>query len=346
VVGALAAIVALTVPAAAQAELPRRPVAEVTTARVTLPGSLPGLIDAPQALAVTPNAVWIVHHRAGKVNRLDPATNEVVTTVDVAAPSGRGTGLERIAADERNAWVFNNDQAQLVHIAARTNRVVGSVPTTGDGYSAPVVDGDSVWAQLSNAGDIVRISARTNQLTKVVHVRDAPAWPLAIVAGALWAGSYDAGAPADRAAQLHRIDLQRGKVTKTVTGLTGSNGTVVGSDLWVSGCDWLGFPTYFTACPTLRRIEGRTGALEAEVDVGGLPFAASPAGHDTLVVQVVTGPGKPMWLTVIDARRNVAVAAYDLPRSEYPGALAYADGSVWLTNWTANTVSRLALPEQ
>jgi hypothetical protein len=253
--------------------------------------------------------------------------------------------LGRIAADARNVWVFASHEALLVHIDARTNRVVGTVPTTGDAGGSPVVDGNSVWAKLSNAGDVVRISARTHEVTEVVHVRDAPAWPLAIVDGALWAGSYDPGAPADRAVRLHRIDLERGTVTKTVAGLSGSSGAAVGSDLWISGCDYLGFPKFVTACPTLHRIDGRTGAVEAEVAVGGHPFDASRAGHDTLAVHVDMGPNQPMWLTVIDTRRNVAAAAYDLPPSEHPGGVAYADGSLWLTNWTANTVSSLELPE-
>jgi DNA-binding beta-propeller fold protein YncE len=344
----LVAVVAVAFPASAQTELPRRPLAEVITAQVMLPGPFPGQLHAPQHLAVTPNAVWIVHHRAGRVDRVDPTTNEVVTTVDLGLPSGRGPGLEGIAADARNVWVFNDDRALLVHIDARTNRVVGSVPTTGDPISGvPVVDGDSVWAKVSNAGDIVRISSRTNKVTKVVHVRDAPAWPLAIVDGALWAGSYDRSAPADQAAQLHRIDLKRGKVIKTVTGISGSGGTAVGEDLWIGGCDYLGRQQAATGCPSVRRIDGRTGAVKADVAIDGTYFSASNADHDALAVLVIQDirPNTPMWVTVIDTRRNAAVAAYDVAASEYPGNLAYGHGSLWLTDWTANAVSRIQLTQ-
>src|SRR5262245_43487853 len=210
-ISALAALMALAVPAAAQTEAPRHPLAEVTTEEITLPGPLPGVLHAPSPLAVTPNAVWIPHHRAGRVDRVDPTTNQVVTSVELGAPSGRGPGLEGVAADQRNVWVTDGDHAVLVHIDARTNRVVGSVPTTGDAFgNSVIVDGDSAWAQVSNAGDIVQIANRTNEVTKVVHVRDARVWPLAVVDGALWAASYDPSAPADKAAQLHRIDRRRG----------------------------------------------------------------------------------------------------------------------------------------
>jgi len=255
--------------------------------------------------------------------------------------------LEGITADDRNVWVTDEDHALLVHIDARTNRVVGSAPTTGDvGVGTAIVDGDSAWAQVSNTGDVVRISARSNKVTEVVHVRDAPVWPIAIADGALWVASFDPNAPADAAAQLHRIDRKHGKVTKTISGVSSGVGTAVGGDLWVGGCyAYTPTPLPTAGCRVMRRIDGRTGAVKAEVPFGATLFSASPAGDNAVAVLTIDAQRNfpIMQLTVIDTRSNAPVAVYDVPPSQYPGNLAYGYGSAWLTDWSANAVRRMQL---
>ena len=86
------------------------------------------------------------------------------------------------------------------------------MPTNGAIFNAPVIDGDTVWAALTALGDIAQISARTNKIIKKVHVGDfTVAWPLGIVGGSLWAGSYD---PRMQKAQLHRIVRKTAKVAR------------------------------------------------------------------------------------------------------------------------------------
>ena len=116
---------------------------------------------------------------------------------------------------------------------------------------------------------------------------------------------------------------------------------MLGRDLWLNNCSYLPPAEMLTACPDLVRVDGRTGKVEAKVPLGGHPYGATRLGADTLVVHVDTGPSSPMWLTEIDARDNVPTAIYDLPASDFPGGVASNQRSLWLTNWTANTVSRL-----
>jgi streptogramin lyase len=344
---AVVAVALLSEAAAAQEGVHRAPFADVVSDTIVLPGASPGVTDAPQHLAVTSDAVWIVYHRAGRVDRIDPETNQVVASVDVPVPGcvpGGCLGLERIAADQRSVWVYNNQQQSLAHIDPRTNRVVGSIPTSGLISTAPVIDHTSVWAALSPSGDVMRINARTEEVTKRVHVRDAPAWPLAVVDGVLWVGSYDPGAPPERAGALHRIDPATGRVTKTVYGATGTEAHVVDGDLWITGCGYLRLPEIIGACPSAKRVDGRTGALEADLPLGGVAFTASRGGGDAFVSYVENGPGTPAWLSVIDASTNRAVASYDLPESDAPAGLAFGDGSLWVTDWSANTVARVRIP--
>jgi YVTN family beta-propeller protein len=45
--------------------------------------------DGPNAISVTPDAVWIVNKDDGTLSRIDPETNEVDRTVSIGqAPAG------------------------------------------------------------------------------------------------------------------------------------------------------------------------------------------------------------------------------------------------------------------
>jgi hypothetical protein len=345
----LLSVATVTTAASAQVEPPRRPVADITTATTQLQGTSLNEVDVPQSLAVAPNAVWVVYHRAGRVDRVDPDTNAVVASVEVPGAvcdlvgEGGCSGLEGIAADERNVWVVNNEASELVHIDARTNRVVGSIETNGDMRATPVIDGDSVWAGISALGEIVQISARRNVVTKTVHL-GATGWPLAMVRGKLWAGSYDVHASPEKAWRLHRIDPGRARVTKTVTGVSATEASVVGDDLWLNGCAYLPFPQN-TMCRVLRKVDGRTGAVEAEVPIGGFP-AGIAALERHVVVATDTGPGvaTPKWLTVVDAATATTTGLYDLPPADAPNGVASGHGSLWITDWSANTLTRVTIP--
>jgi hypothetical protein len=346
---ALAAGIALAIglgdPASAQTTGQRQPLTAVTTAVTTLPGDSPGVYDTPQQLAVTSKAIWIGQHRAGRVVRVDPATQQVVASIDVPVPGcepGACAGLTDVVANERDVWVVNNQQAELVHIDARSNRVVGAVRTNGSVNYAPVLDGDSVWSTVSSSGDVVRISSRTHEIVQRVHVRNAQTWPLAIVGGNLWVGSSADGPGGTARPMLHRVDLDSGRITKTVRGVSGTAASVIDGDLWLSGCFWA--TRVPVPCPNVIRVDGHTGVRTGSVDVGARVSSTTPDDAGTLLVVVDQGPGRPFWMSVVDTKEQKVVASYDPPPATAPPGVAYGAGAFWVTNWTANTVSQIVLP--
>ena len=133
-------------------------------------------------------------------------------------------------------------------------------------------------------------------------------------------------------------------VTRTVSSVTGVDGRVVGDDLWLTGCWYLLLPDYVNACPSLHRVDGRTGALEAEVALDGLPVDPVRVDDDTLAVRLDTGVHTPMWITVVDTRRNAVVTAYDLPPADFSAGIAFGAGSLWVADWSANTITRTEVP--
>src|SRR5262245_25163521 len=119
--------------------------------RIALKGDDPGVTDMPWDLAVTPKAVWVLEPRAGEVQRVDPDTNKVAARIKLPAAScAPGTcGIDRIAADRRDVWLTNNAAGLLVHIDARTNKVVGQTDFRSGIHEPPVIDEDGAWI---NAG--------------------------------------------------------------------------------------------------------------------------------------------------------------------------------------------------
>jgi hypothetical protein len=49
-------------------------------------------------------------------------------------------------------------------------------------------------------------------------------------------------------------------------------------------------------------------------------------------------------VSVVDTRKQAVVAGYDPPAATAPPGIAYGAGALWVTDWTANTVSEVATP--
>jgi hypothetical protein len=298
--------------------------------------ALPGVVAAPLDLAVTSTAVWVIAPPAAEVYRIDPNTNRVVARVElpsrgcvaVACP-----GIDRIVGDARNVWVLNNGANTLVHIDARRNKVVGTVPIKTGVQTPPVLDAGGVWiAPDPTAGDIVYVDARSGEVEKTVHVGDAPAWPVAVVDGVLWAASavqLGPGRFGDEA--LHRIDPDTATVVATVPGMSGW-GDVVGDDIWLSR----------TCCPLVTRVDGQSGVPEGDVNVdGGSWFQA--AGGGSVWVRLFNRDGSRHWVTRVDPR-DASTTQVELPGGQRLGGLGYGHGSLWVTNWNQNAVYRMEVP--
>jgi len=106
-------------------------------------------------------SVWVPSDAEGKISRIDPATNEVIATVDVVA----GTFFLAFGMDA--VWAVASGQNLLQKIDPATNEVVGSVElgaqpgflAAGEGYVWVQEQGDGTVAKIDP--DSVEVVART-----------------------------------------------------------------------------------------------------------------------------------------------------------------------------------------
>lgn len=158
------------------------------------------------------------------VVRIDPATDQVVTTIDVFKSRQQGN----LAAGFGRVWVITADGTELVGIDPDTNRPDEPIPLGVVGADL-AVGTDGIWVVSSRDNAVVRVDPESRRVTgRIAELTDL----VAIVASAdldgVWAASAD---------MLHRIDPETLTVTATVPVGPGSRGGVAANDgsVWIRG---------------------------------------------------------------------------------------------------------------
>lgn len=108
-------------------------------------------------------SVWVPSDAEGKVSRIDPATNEVIATVDVVG----GTFFLAFGMDA--LWAVSSGEHTLQKVDPATNTVVGSVQlgtqpgflTAGEG---------AVWIQEQGDGTVARVDPDSVEVTNRTEV--------------------------------------------------------------------------------------------------------------------------------------------------------------------------------
>lgn len=133
---------------------------------------------APLGIATTPDAVWVTNRDgtedapAGKVVRIDPATNRVVAMLGMGGSFEGTAGPTGIAADSKTVWVGVPSLRSVVRINAVTNTVEARIPgfTCVEGQLAS--DESGVWVADCNA--LRRIDLQTDAIAKAIPVPGQP----------------------------------------------------------------------------------------------------------------------------------------------------------------------------
>ena len=187
---------------------------------------------APTQVTVAADAVWVGGWGTGKLVRVDPATNRVVTRIPVRGGAGgiaAGAGAVWVTSgeggDQRHGWVQRIDPSR--------NRVMATTPVPSGMLWDITIDGSSVWVG-SKLGGLWRIDAHTSKVTTIRKPGGAPeagaggVRHLAAGAGAVWVAG---------AGQLKRRDPRNGRMIATIPWADGSpaaRGAVGAGGVWFS----------------------------------------------------------------------------------------------------------------
>jgi class 3 adenylate cyclase/ABC-type oligopeptide transport system substrate-binding subunit/streptogramin lyase len=277
------------------------------------------LAVAAGAAALAGVAIVLVLVRGGGEPELSSLRSVAAFTADGKLAANVPTGVDTFDQHYLDGFVWSlNDGGSLAKIDPSTNEVVQAVPIGHDG--GWTVGGGSVWVANGDKPEVIRVDAQYGSTSRIALPKpsggDNPnPRGIAYGAGSLWVGQGQ---------RIVRLDPKSGKVRATIPA----------SDTWI--------------------LRFGDGALYAATPYNGDFFKVDPAS-DTVSWRSHIHPwlgdllpaGGWLWLTVdsdagvyrfseVDGNQNGFVHTGD-----GSGGLAFGDGSIWVTNWRAGTVSRV-----
>ena len=255
--------------------------------------------------AVSPNSVAVI----------DPKTNRVVAQVPV------GKRPVAVALGDGAVWVANADDQTVSRIDPRTRAVVDTIHL-GAAVSDLSVGSGAVWVANGNDATLTRIDTRFDTVQEAITLGGAatpypvPAFGVAAGAGGVWVTSG--------AHLVLRVDPSTDEnVARTTVALGPASVAVGAGGVWVA------------SATRLSRIEPRTNAVTASVNVPGTGGVATGRGYVWVIV-----PGE-LRGEIWRFDPNSVTPTATVPVGSQPTGLAVGDGSVWVANGGDGTVSRV-----
>jgi virginiamycin B lyase len=306
----LAAVIAL-IAAATCLAASQRPIAELK------PLATFKLGKTADWVAITADAVWVASTGPFAVNRIDPITNTRIAVVELPGEACAG-----LVVGAGSLWVpLCTAKPSLAKIDLRSNTLTSVYPVGPPAEEGGIAYGaGSIWLIIDKLGSLPRINPDSGAVISTFHM-PAGSYNPAFLDGTVWvthAGGSD----------VTGMDAASGKTVATV--VTGPNPrflTVGAGAVW----------TLNQGDGTLTRVDPQNRRT-ASISLG-------TPGHGG---DITFGDGK-IWtsmskvpLSLIDAGLNRLVCQWVGPGGD---ALNLGHGSVWLTDYHAGTVERLALKD-
>jgi molecular chaperone DnaK len=173
----------------------------------------------PAAFGVHDGLLWVISAAPGAVQIVDPASREVVETIETLPPGA-------IAFTDTAAWITNGGQDLITEIDLAT-REPGRTIGVGAGPDSIVADADGVlWVTNRQAGTVSRVDPATEEVTEI-PVGTTPT-DMVIDGDRIWLTD-------NREAELVLIDRVRAEVANQIAvGTAPLDLVVVGDSVWVS----------------------------------------------------------------------------------------------------------------
>jgi virginiamycin B lyase len=269
-------------------------------------------------VAVTADAVWVGSTGPYAVHRIDPKTNRL--TASVALPGEPCAGL---ATGFGSLWVpMCTGVPSLAKVDLAGNRLTAVFAVGPAAAEGGVATGaGDVWLIVDKVGTLARIDPATGSIRQTVKV-PAGSYNPYFSDGQIWVTRADG-------AELTRVDAASGAVFDTV--LTGPNPRFLTA---AAGAIW----TLNQGDGTLTRVDARTRQATTTVTLGTPGHGGDISYGDGMVW--TTMPKVP--LSAVDAEARKLRCQWGGPGGD---SLGIGHGAIWLTDYHAGTISRIALKD-
>jgi virginiamycin B lyase len=320
-------VIALSAASACQGAV-QRPMEELT------PLAIFKLGKTADWVAITGDAVWVASTGPFAANRIDPKTNTKVASVELP-----GEACSGLAVGAGSLWVpLCTPQPSLAKIDLNSNKVTSIFPVGPPAGEGGIAYGaGSIWLIVDKLGSLARIDPSNGAVLETFHV-PAGSYNPAFLAGTVWVTHADG-------AQLTGIDAATEQMAATVTTCPNPRFLTVGAGaVWTLNQG----DGSLTRVEGRRRVDGSRAAGSRQVDSPSTQSATILLGTPGHGGDIAFGNGK-IWtsmpkvpLSLIDARHNRLECQWAGPGGD---ALNLGHGSIWLTDYHAGTIERLALKD-
>jgi virginiamycin B lyase len=263
---------------------------------------------------VTDNAVWVASTKPDTVQRIDPATNKVVSKIPVP-----GEACSGLASGFGSIWVpLCGKKSSLARIDALKNKISTTLPFGPAGPEQGItVSNDSVWIVTDKNGTLARIDPVTNKVRQRVSIPPGSYVPL-YSDGIIWITGYDSNI-------LTPVDAATGEVLVSIpVGPKPRFLTAGGGSIW----------TLNQGAGTVSRIDTKSRKLAATINVG-IPGHGGDIcyGADSVWATVVSLP-----LSRIDVKSNRVLRQWVGRGGD---SLRFGFDSIWLTDYDRGLLWRI-----
>jgi streptogramin lyase len=303
-------------------------------------GSLEDLVQAefeiegePDYMAAGYDSVWVTRDESAAVDRIDPATDQVVATIDIGAHP-----CNAIVAGFGSIWVPSCEDQVLYRISPKSEKVEAKIEVPvylsfkGTAPSGAVAVGHgSVWMVTKDDGKrfdvLARIDPRTNQIAQEIQLGYVGG-RLAVDESSVWVTVPDEG-------MVLRVDPGSGEVVDEIEGLVQPTFVAAGEEaLWVLSGTWDDHPN---GDGSVTKVDTTSKEIEEVIQIDDRPGTAG---------NVAIGEGS-VWvrtsftmLAEIDPDSNSVVAQY--PNVGGNGDIVIDFGSIWHSDFGFDRVWRIS----
>lgn len=223
----------------------------------------------------TATAIWITNYNGGEIIRVDPASSTVMNRIPFPGPDG-------LAKDGGTLIVSSYDQKFVGRLDPASKQITQRAAVGGNPTAVIVDDEFGIWAAVYDTGELVQIDPGSFTVTQRVAVGAGPVG-LALSPSGLWVANHEAGT-------VVKVDMATGEVLATVEVGAGPTEIVaVGGSMWVTVTD----------SGELVQIDGRSADIVTRTPVGGTGMGGGPTG--------ISAAAGTLWVAVVSEQSVVRV---------------------------------------
>ena len=269
-------------------------------------------------VAIAPDAVWVGSTGPDAVHRIDPRTNKLVATVELAGEPCAG-----LAVGFGSIWIPLCGKPSTLAKVDGARNVVSAVFQTGPaaGEGGITTSTDSVWLVTDKEGSLARLDPATGQVRQIVRV-PAGSYNPRFAAGRVWVTRADG-------AEITAVDASSGAVLGTTQTGPGPRFLTSGA-----GSIW----TFNQGDGSLSRIDIHSRQVTHTIPLGTPGHGGDIAFGGGLVW--TTMPTVP--LSAVNAADSKLLCQWVGPGGD---SLGIGHDALWLTDYHGGTVSRLELQD-